>query len=153
MDGQQSGCTMLGYHDAWLQHMEQGWLAWDEDIAKLKLWHVLVWNHGMPSTAPSQAYTAPSQAYTAPSQLASSHQPRKTSIRVMPAPPQFQTQQAQRPYHQRSAPGFLLPCLPAASVTVEMEGSTLRAWDSSPTSLLSHHIFCPDLSQTVCCQL
>ena len=42
-EGEHYGWPVVSvYHAAWLQHVEQGWEAWGDEAAKLKLWHALV---------------------------------------------------------------------------------------------------------------
>ena len=75
-DGEHYGWPVVrAYHATWLQHIEQGRAAWEDDAVKLKLQPALVW-HCIVAPINSQ------QAYTAPSQLTSAQQPCQTSIRI-----------------------------------------------------------------------
>ena len=60
---------------AWLQHIEQGRVAWGDESAKLRLRRTLVWHHAV---APIEVQ----QTYSTPYQLASIYQHRQNLNRV-----------------------------------------------------------------------
>ena len=46
-DGESYGWPAVhAYHATWLQHLEQGWVTWDDEVTKMKFCGALVWHRG-----------------------------------------------------------------------------------------------------------
>ena len=80
-DGEAYGWPVVQYyHAAWLQHMEQGRVSWEDETTKLKLRRALVWHRVLLPTESSSAPSHPTR------QQAAGDEAQSLTTRRLPAP-------------------------------------------------------------------